>query len=330
MVLLSLHSVYLERLLSGEKLFEFRKRIPAEIGRGGEIAIYCTKPTCSVVAYAKVDGVIEDSPERLWARTRFAAGIEKEAFDAYFNGRTKGYAIVIRKVYRLRFPISMEELRGKDFAPQSFIYLSDGESARVKETVRHSRDKGVSVFVGGVHGVGKTTFCNSILANLGFKCVSASTLIGRRVEMTQGLKRVRNVALNQRVLVAESKKEAAKTLLYGLDGHYCLLGSRGQVTQLPVDVFKSLDIDLFLLLDSTVEAVQSQLQQRDGRKWTKKSVSQLMRAERIHAKNVADTLGLKLVSVNVGTMDENTIVEALVELIGKRRTSRRYYDPVLR
>ena len=331
MFLLSIHEVYYKRLLSGEKLFEFRKRVPVGLKSGDELAIYCTKPTCSIVAYAEIGGVLEDSPARLWERTRFAAGIEEQAFKSYFGKTQKAYGIIISKIHELKRPISMAALRGRSFAPQSFIYLTDAQAEKVKAKAGKADNHGVAMFIGGVHGVGKTTICKASLDPLGFDCISASELIRRHVTMHKTDKRVRNVGKNQDVLVTESNKEKSKSLLYGLDGHYCLLNKDGVIERLSIEVFRSLGFDLLALVDSTVDEVVKRLQARDGTKWSKKTVSALMSAERTHARRVAKALNMPLVVLDA--QKENgaeVIVSALSEVLSVRRTVSRYDDPKLR
>ena len=330
MFLLSIHEVYYKRLLSGEKLFEFRKRVPVGLKSGDELAIYCTKPTCSIVAYAEIGGVLEDSPARLWERTRFAAGIEEQAFKSYFGKTQKAYGIIISKIHELKRPISMAALRGRSFAPQSFIYLTDAQAEKVKAKAGKADNHGVAMFIGGVHGVGKTTICKASLDPLGFDCISASELIRRHVTMHKTDKRVRNVGKNQDVLVAESNKEKLKSLLYGLDGHYCLWNKDGAIERLPVEVFGSLGFDLLALVDSTVDEVVKHLQARDRTKWSKKTVAALMSAERTHAKRVSKELGIPLVVLDAQKNDgAEKIVAGLVSVLSDRRTATCYDDPRL-
>ena len=331
MILLPIHRRYLDRICAGEKLFELRKRVPVGLKRGGELAIYCTKPTCSIVAYAEIGGVLEDSPARLWERTSFAAGIEEQAFKSYFGKTQTAYGIIISKIHELKRPISMAALRGRSFAPQSFIYLTDGQAEKVKSKAGKADNHGVAMFIGGVHGVGKTTICKVSLDPLGFDCISASELIRRHVTMHKTDKRVRNVGKNQDVLVAESNKEKSKSLLYGLDGHYCLLNKDGAIERLPVEVFGSLGLDLLALVDSTVDEVVSHLQARDGTKWSKKTVAALMSAERTHARRVAKSLNIPLVVLDAQKNDGvEKIVAGLATVLSDRRTAACYDDPRLR
>ena len=116
-ILLSIKPEFVEKILSEEKLFEYRTRIPAKpVSR---IFIYATSPVSKCVAVADVECVLEDSPSRLWKVTRRHAGISHDRYNRYFNGKKTAYAFKLKNVRRI---ISA----GKTFtAPQSFIYISE-------------------------------------------------------------------------------------------------------------------------------------------------------------------------------------------------------------
>ena len=75
MILLSIKQVYCDLILNGAKRFEFRKRLPNGLQRGDEVAIYCTRPVSRVIAYFRIDDVIQATRQNLWRQTRHAAGI---------------------------------------------------------------------------------------------------------------------------------------------------------------------------------------------------------------------------------------------------------------
>ena len=54
MVLLSVRKNYCDLILKGVKQFEFRKRLPNQLQKGDQIALYCTRPISRVVAYVNV------------------------------------------------------------------------------------------------------------------------------------------------------------------------------------------------------------------------------------------------------------------------------------
>lgn len=90
------------------------------------------------------------------------------------------------------------------------------------------------IFVGGVHGVGKTTLCDDLAAKFNIEHFSASTLIAREKEEEHlRSKRVDNIAKNQDHLVVAINKYFNSTSWYLLDGHFCLLNKDNKITQIP-------------------------------------------------------------------------------------------------
>ena len=121
--ILSIRPEYVDRILSGEKKYEFRKRI-FKREDVDTIVIYSTSPCCRVVAQASIAEIIQDSPERIWKKTKKNGGIAKEKFMTYFDGKEVAYAIRISAVRRLTKPCSLDEYAPQvKAAPQSFVYV---------------------------------------------------------------------------------------------------------------------------------------------------------------------------------------------------------------
>ena len=80
--LLSVKPEYAEKILSGEKIYEFRRRIfkrkDVDI-----LVIYATRPQCRVVAEARIGGIMESTPEDIWKRTNRYGGISHDRFMDY-------------------------------------------------------------------------------------------------------------------------------------------------------------------------------------------------------------------------------------------------------
>ena len=298
MVLLSIKKKYCDLILQGTKLFEFRKRLPSGLRKGDQIALYCSQPTSKVVAYVDVADVIQTTPYKLWMMTSFAGGIAHNDFSEYFYGFRIANAIQIGTIHKLNHPLSLAEIRGRDAPPQSFLYLSDEEASKVKAHAFVVK-KNLAVFVGGVHGVGKTTFLNETLSRLGFVCFSASSLIKRHNLPVRKDKTVADIDVNQMGLIAESSKEASSHRLYALDGHFTLLSSDKMVRPIPIEVFSSLKLDCLILLSSSCEEIQSRMISRDGTKWAKSLIKSFVREEECNAKAVAARLGLPLLKFDM-------------------------------
>ena len=140
MVLLSVKKKYCDLIMLGTKQFEFRKRLPSGLQKGDQVALYCTQPTSMVVAYVDVADVIQATPQTLWKRTSFAAGITPEYFDASHSAN----AIQIGEIHKLKKPLSLLSIRGNATPPQSFLYLSDEEAAKVVRRIFNMSLEGYS------------------------------------------------------------------------------------------------------------------------------------------------------------------------------------------
>ncbi|MCD4652177.1 MAG: hypothetical protein K8S56_10405 [Candidatus Cloacimonetes bacterium] len=119
-VLLSIKPKYAQRILSGEKKYEFRKRIFTKNVKS--VVIYSSTPEQLVIGEFTIGGIIHDSIETLWLETQRDAGISYEEFEKYFSGKDKGYAIIVSKFKKYSHPHSLSKLN-VDTAPQSYRYI---------------------------------------------------------------------------------------------------------------------------------------------------------------------------------------------------------------
>lgn len=138
MILLSIREVYFRRISTGEKLYEFRKRLPRGMKQDMKVAVYCTKPVSRIVAWFSVGGLLSGSPQSVWRRTKTVAGIEKKKYMEYFNGKNIANAIVISKLQLLQKPMPLHKL-GVKSAPQFFVRLNAGQA---KKILRSKRTRG--------------------------------------------------------------------------------------------------------------------------------------------------------------------------------------------
>lgn len=129
-LLLSLRPKYLDAILDGRKSVELR-RTKMNAKEGGGVFLYGSSPRSSVVATATLEKIDVDSPQRLWSRFGDVVGITRLELETYFSGVQLGYALHLRDVKRLDFPISIEQMRkvvGIE-PPQSFRYISEGQTS---------------------------------------------------------------------------------------------------------------------------------------------------------------------------------------------------------
>ncbi|BDR52203.1 hypothetical protein KIM372_01100 [Bombiscardovia nodaiensis] len=122
--LLSIKPEYVERILSGEKTYEFRRKI-FKRSDVDTIVIYATRPQGAVVAEAPIVEVLEAEPQRIWERTHEHGGISKKSFMNYFRGSNCAYAIRLGKITQFDQPIPLTDYSDRiSRPPQSFVYVN--------------------------------------------------------------------------------------------------------------------------------------------------------------------------------------------------------------
>ncbi|MGU1385696.1 ASCH domain-containing protein [Pseudomonas aeruginosa] len=131
-VLLSIKPEYANKILAGEKKFEFRK-VNFTNTAVNTVVIYATKPIGKVVGEFKVLDIYSDSPSKIWERTKRFAGIEKKFFDEYYHGRNMAVAIAVGEVCEYERPMELSELGTSVSPPQSFCYIHSTEEIRQEE-----------------------------------------------------------------------------------------------------------------------------------------------------------------------------------------------------
>lgn len=120
--MLSIKPEYVEKILSGEKRYEFRRRVFKRMDVD-TIVIYSTSPQQRVVAEVDVVGILESDPIDIWKKTRDKAGISYKAFMAYFDGVDIAYAIELGPVNHYPQPRLLSSYAEVSAPPQSFVYV---------------------------------------------------------------------------------------------------------------------------------------------------------------------------------------------------------------
>ncbi len=120
-ILMSIHPKFVEKILSNEKRFEFRK-VKTRKYKSNKIFIYSTSPESKIIASAEIEEIIEDNPEKVWNKTKKFSGIDYPFFVEYYKNKNKAFAYKLKNVKKFDYAISLKELGIKN-APQSFMYL---------------------------------------------------------------------------------------------------------------------------------------------------------------------------------------------------------------
>lgn len=116
--IMSIKKEYSQKILSGEKLYEFRKIAPLKAER---IYIYETSPTKWIVGSFEFEAILDD-PINLWERFGEFGGIQKSKFLAYYKNYDLGYALKIKDI-RIE-NINPYDILSKFSPPQNYVYFN--------------------------------------------------------------------------------------------------------------------------------------------------------------------------------------------------------------
>ena len=152
------------------------------------------------------------------------------------------------------------------------------------------------IFLGGIHGVGKSFLGSYAAEQNHFLHKSASQLIkSERGEQSWNERKYTNeIEANQKALIsALSKlKQNHESLL--LDGHFCLKGSDGEIKTIEIDVFEQLNLDALLLIEADIHILKERLETRDATSYTDSFLNEFLLKERHQAVLVSEKLNIPL------------------------------------
>ncbi len=125
-VVFSIKPDYCDKIVSGAKNVELRRRFPLSVPEGTTALIYATSPIRALLGIAEIGQVHRCAPEEIWKTFAERACIARKDFDSYFYGVEHGYAIELKRARRLRRALELSELRDRfNFEPpQSFLYAT--------------------------------------------------------------------------------------------------------------------------------------------------------------------------------------------------------------
>ena len=120
-IILPINPKHVRKIISGEKKYEYRTRIPKN--PVDKIIIYETTPTKKIVAEAEIIEIISLPPKTLWEETKDFSGITKEFYAQYFKDKDIAYAYRLGRIKIYNNPLELSDF-GLKGVPQSFVYLN--------------------------------------------------------------------------------------------------------------------------------------------------------------------------------------------------------------
>lgn len=153
-----------------------------------------------------------------------------------------------------------------------------------------------TVFIGGVHGVGKTHFCNRLAGEFDVEHITASSLIGRHIKHSKD-KTVPDIEKNQMILADELSRYKTKLLTILLDGHFCLLNESLGIQDVPLYTFRVIAPRAIVLLKDDPASIVARLSNRDGHTYSVDLIAALQAREIECANLVSQSLDIPLKTI---------------------------------
>lgn len=157
-------------------------------------------------------------------------------------------------------------------------------------------------FIGGIHGVGKSTICRHICSEMSLEYLSASELLKwRDINEDAKNKKVNDIPDTQNRLITGLDNVIQKGKNYLLDGHYCLLNSNNEVVRIPFETFEKINPFSLNLILGDISEIKKRLEKRDNKPYDHSLLEQLQSEELTYAKQLSKNLGITL---NIGTQND--------------------------
>ncbi len=147
-LIISLKPCYADLVFEGLKKVELRRRIASQLS-DRDVFIYVSSPVRELRGGFRVGQVWEGTPDAVWQKVSELATVDRQEFDAYFQGQTVAYALEVTNVWEYESPVGLSWLRDRfeDFVvPQSWRYAKTEECEAFQRFKRQLR-------LGGKHEV---------------------------------------------------------------------------------------------------------------------------------------------------------------------------------
>ena len=122
-VILSIRPEFVEKIITGEKRYEYRKKIFKQNVKS--VIIYSTKPVGMLIGEFTIKSVLHDEVDKIWSKTNLLSGISHKFFKDYFSSQDMAFALEINNLTIYEEPIEPKEIIADFTAPQSFCYLRE-------------------------------------------------------------------------------------------------------------------------------------------------------------------------------------------------------------
>lgn len=152
------------------------------------------------------------------------------------------------------------------------------------------------IFLGGVHGVGKSSMCTEVAGKIELGFFSASSIISQEKTSRSLDSRttVHDMKDNQYLLLRGIEKIQRQRNLFILDGHFSLRQKNNKILPIPLDVFINLGVKYILLINDNPLLIANRLSVRDNLFYAASDIELLQLSEIDNAKHISSSMGIPL------------------------------------
>ena len=132
-VLLSVRSPHVERLLAGTKTVEFRRRA-WRVPNGARALLYASHEKRAILGSLTVRSTEVGSRSAMWELHGARSGLTRREYWAYFDAADRAVAITVSDERELDHPLTLAELRLRCptfHVPQSYRFMNAAELGTV-------------------------------------------------------------------------------------------------------------------------------------------------------------------------------------------------------
>lgn len=165
----------------------------------------------------------------------------------------------------------------------------------------------MTIFVGGVHGVGKSTLCAQYALSQGDRWIhlSAGNVIATVISKMSEKERQERGNRNQEILLSGLKEVDLKGRRLLLDGHFVLRKAEAELSPVPLNIFEKLNIGKIVLMEAKADSVIERLRIRDKRNdLIKTEIENFLSVEKARAEFICRELNLPLIALFEPTIEQ--------------------------
>ncbi len=167
-------------------------------------------------------------------------------------------------------------------------------------------------FVGGIHGVGKSTICKKICDELNITYLSASDVLKwKAIKKNYKDKKVEDIPYTQNQLIVGLKGIIKQNQHYLLDGHFCLWDIENNISKIPQEVFQEINPSCLGVIIGEVSEIKNRLETRDNLPYSLALLKEIQQYEVDHAKDIANHLKS---AIFLGTQNDYSDIKECIKL----------------